>query len=89
MRSQSAEWHSAHAADRVVKFGYLGHARGQRQIVRWKLEQRIIGHRDLMIEDPAVAPTEAEGLGIRDEMDSCPSADNSMPSSVATTPEPP
>ena len=52
-----------------IELGHLGHARGQRQVVRRKLEQRITGDRNLVIEDAVVAAGEPEGLGVGDEVD--------------------
>src|SRR5438067_165178 len=53
----------------TVSFGYLGHARRQRQAVRRVLKQRVIGNFDLMIVNARDARIEADGIGVSDEMD--------------------
>ena len=52
----------------LVKLGDLRHPRGQRQIVRRKLEERIAGDRNLVILNAVVAPAQPEGLRIGDEV---------------------
>ena len=54
--------------ERVV-LRHFGHARGQRQIVRRKLEERVTGDGNLVIEDAVVAPAQAEWLRVGDEVD--------------------
>ena len=53
----------------LVELGDLSHARGQGQVVGGKLEERIIGDGDLVIEDAVVAAVEAKGLRVGDEVD--------------------
>ena len=53
--------------ERVV-FGHFGHARGESEIVRRELEERIAGDGNLVVKDAVVAAVEAEGLRIGDEM---------------------
>ena len=52
----------------LIIFGHLGHARSQRQIVGWVLEERVIRDRHLVIEDAFFAPGKPEGLRIGDEV---------------------
>jgi hypothetical protein len=54
---------------KAVELGHFRHARGEGQIVGWKLEERIAGDRHLVIKDPLVAAGQAEGLRVRDEVD--------------------
>jgi hypothetical protein len=51
-----------------VEFGNFGHARGESQIVGRKLEERIAGDRNLVIEDALFAAVETEGLRVGDEV---------------------
>ena len=53
----------------AVDFGYLGHARGQRQIVRRILEQRIVGDVHLVKVDVGALGVQPDGLPVRDEVD--------------------
>ena len=73
----------------IVEFGDLGHARGESEIVGREFKERITGDRHLVIEDAVVATAEAEGRRVGDEVHLVAEAASSMPSSVATTPEPP
>ena len=52
-----------------VQLRHLGHARGQRQVVGRKLEQRIARDRNLVIDDAVVPPAQPKGLRIRNEVD--------------------
>ena len=53
---------------KLVEISHFRHARGQRQIVGRELEQRVVGDRNLVIEDAAVAPIQPEGLRVGDEV---------------------
>jgi len=72
-----------------VVFSHFQHPRRQRQVVGRKLEQRIVRDRNLVIKNALVPPVQPERLRIGDEVYLVSSAASSIPSSVATTPEPP
>src|SRR5579864_671126 len=52
----------------VINFRHLRHARGQRQVIRRILKQRILRHGDFMKEDAGLLGIQADGLLISDEM---------------------
>src|ERR1700722_9273686 len=54
--------------ERIV-LGHFCHARREREIVRRKLEERVVRDRNLVIKDALIAAVQAEWLRIRDEMD--------------------
>jgi len=56
----------------LIEFRYLGHTRGESQVIRRKLEERIVGNGDLMIKNTAIAAGQPERLRIGDEMDFVP-----------------
>ena len=53
----------------LVVVGDLGHARGEREVVGRELKERVIGDRNFVEGDVLLAPAEAEGLRIGDEVD--------------------
>ena len=53
---------------KVVKLGHFRHARGQRQIVRRVLEQRITGDFHFMVMNVGMGTAQANGLGVRNEV---------------------
>ncbi len=53
---------------KIVQLGNLSHARGQRQIVRRIIEQRIPRHFDFVIVNVGFLAAQPDGLGIGDEM---------------------
>ena len=53
---------------KVVKFGHFRHARGQRQIVRRILEQRIAGDFHFVIVNVGMRAAQPDGLGIGNEV---------------------
>ena len=52
----------------IVQLGDFSHARGQRQIVRRIIEQRIARHFDFVIVNVGFLAAQPDGLGIGDEM---------------------
>ena len=53
----------------IVQLRDLGHARGQRQIVRRIVEQRVPRHFDFVIMNIGFGSPEPDGLGVGNEMD--------------------
>jgi hypothetical protein len=53
----------------IAELGNLEHARGQCQIVWGKLEKRVTGDGNFVIEDAVVTSAQAERLRVGDEMD--------------------
>src|SRR5262249_23806994 len=56
----------------VVNLRYLRHARGQREIVRRILEQRILRYSNFVEKNLGVAGVQSDGLLVSDEMDFMP-----------------
>src|ERR1035437_3995452 len=53
---------------KFMEFSNFGHPRRQRQIVGWKLEERIAGDMNLVIVDAVVPSAEPERLRIGNEV---------------------
>jgi hypothetical protein len=52
----------------VAELRDLSHPRGQCEIIRGELEQRVARDRNLVIEDAVIASAEPEGLRVGDEV---------------------